>query len=90
MANTSGMIVYFDASNSGTQILGLSSNCQSSMSVSNVIPTYDHYRQIKIRDTYLEITEEMYGYVDVSTTVLKKDKKARRKQVKKTVKHCCL
>ncbi len=83
--NKSGMIVYFDASNSGTQILGLSTNCQSSMTVSNVIKTVDDHGQVVMQDTYLKVTDVMYEYVDSTKTVLKTDKKERRKQVKHVV-----
>ena len=76
------MITYWDASSSGTQILGLASNCKSSMMATNVMPSYDTSHNIRRRDSYLEITDEMYKYVDMTTTVLKSDPKERRKQVK--------
>ncbi len=78
----SGMIVYFDASSSGTQILGLASNCRSSMGATNVMPSYDNDGKVRRRDSYLEIAEEMLDYVILSDTILKTNLKERRKQVK--------
>ena len=82
MSKASGMIIYFDATSSGTQILGMASNCKSSMVATNVMPSYDSAGKARRRDSYLEITEEMLKYVDLSDTVLKPDPKERRKQVK--------
>ena len=80
--NETGMIVYFDATASGPQILGLSTNCRSSMEMTNVIPSFDKDGMMRRRDLYLDITDEMYKIIDFSETVLDPDERKRRGQVK--------
>ena len=77
-----GMIVWFDATTSGLQILSIASNDKTAMELSNVIPTYDAAGNCRRRDAYLEVTAEMYTYVDPRDTVLDPDPVKRRKQVK--------
>lgn len=80
-----GMTVGFDATTSGIQLLSLATNDIKGMEMSNVVNSYDKHKVVRRRDAYLDVTEEMYKYVDRSETILKPKKKDRRKQVKHTV-----
>ncbi len=77
-----GMIVWFDATTSGLQILSMATNDKTAMALSNVIPTYDKAGVCRRRDAYLEVTAEMYRYINPLDTILDPDPAKRRKQVK--------
>ncbi len=80
-----GMIVWFDATTSGLQILSMATNDKTAMELSNVIPTYNKADVCRRRDAYLEVTEEMYKYLDPLDTILDPDPTKRRKQVKPAI-----